>query len=134
MNNYQLDHVGIAVPSIATSAPIFCHITGLPLPQVEEIPHMEVNVVFIGSIELIEPRTSTSPISRHLERHGSSLHHIAFAVPDIRSSLKSLSDLGFHLIDEHPRDGARGHQVAFIHPKDTDGILTELVEHQDNAQ
>ena len=89
---------------------------------------MEVNVAFIGSIELIEPRSSTSPISRYLEKHGSALHHIAFSVTDIKSSLKLLSELGFDLIDEQPRNGAGGHLVAFIHPKNTNGILIELVE------
>jgi len=128
MDNFQLDHVGIAVSSIAASAPVFCQITGTTLSPIEEFAEMEVNVAFVGSIELIEPRSHKSPVHSHIQRHGSALHHIAYSVYDIEFSLKNLPKLGFQLIDEKPRLGAKGHQVAFIQPKDTDGILIELVQ------
>ncbi|HIF37939.1 MAG TPA: methylmalonyl-CoA epimerase [Gemmatimonadetes bacterium] len=128
MDNFQLDHVGIAVSSIAASAPVFCQITGTTLSPIEELAEMEVNVAFVGSIELIEPRSHKSPVYSHIQRHGSALHHIAYSVYDIELSLKNLPKLGFQLIDEKPRLGAKGHQVAFIQPKDTDGILIELVQ------
>ena len=131
MDNYQLDHVGIAVLSIDASAPIFSQITGSYISPTEHLPEMQVNVAFVGSIELIEPRSPSSPISKHIGKHGSALHHLAYVVPNIQCSLKAFSELGFHLIDETPRKGSRGHQVAFIHPKDTNGILIELVQSKD---
>ena len=133
MDNLQLDHVGIVVSSIAASAPVFCQITGSSLSSIEELVEMEVNVAFVGSVELIEPRSDKSPVSQHILNNGSSLHHIAYSIPDIQYSLKYYSKLGFHLIDEKPRLGAKGHQVAFIHPKDTNGILIELVQHRNNV-
>ena len=133
MDNFQLDHVGIAVSSIATSAAVFCQITGKTLSPIEELAEMDVSVAFVGSIELIEPRSHKSPIHKHIEKQGSALHHIAYSVSDIKFTLGNLSKLGFRLIDENPRLGARGHQVAFVHPKDTDGILIELVQQAHNV-
>lgn len=128
MNGFPLDHVGIAVSSIQKSAAIFEPITGATCSQIEELPEHDVNVAFIGSIELIEPRSTSSPVARFLTRHGPGLHHIAYRVPDLRSTLQHLNTREFQLIDEAPRPGARGHTVAFIHPRSTGGILIELVQ------
>ena len=129
MNGFPLDHVGVAVPSIRESAATFEPITGATCSSIEELPGQEVNVAFVGSIELIEPRSSVGPVARFLTRHGPGLHHIAYRVSDLRATLHDLNTRGFQLIDEEPRHGARGHLVAFIHPKSTAGTLIELVQH-----
>ena len=129
MNGFPLDHVGVAVASIRESAATFEPITGATCSSIEELPGHDVNVAFIGSIELIEPRSDSSPVARFLSRRGPGIHHIAYRVSDLHATLQDLNARGFLLIDEEPRPGARGHLVAFIHPKSTGGILTELVQH-----
>ncbi len=129
MNGLPLDHVGVAVPSIQESAATFEPITGATCSSIEELPGHDVNVAFVGSIELIEPRSSASPVARFLARRGPGIHHVAYRVSNLRATLQDLNTRGFQLIDEEPRPGARGHLIAFIHPKSTGGILIELVQH-----
>ena len=129
MNGFPLDHVGVAVPSIRESAATFEPISGATCSSIEELPGHDVNVAFIGSIELIEPRSSASSVARFLARRGPGIHHLAYRVSDLRATLRDLNTRGFQLIDEEPRPGARGHLVAFVHPKSTGGILIELVQH-----
>ena len=128
MNGLPLDHVGVAVPSIQESAATFEPITGATCSTIEELPEQDVNVAFVGSIELIEPRSNTSPVARFLTRRGPGIHHVAYRVSDLRATLQDLNTRGFQLIDEEPRLGARGHLVAFVHPKSTGGTLIELVQ------
>ena len=128
MNGLPLDHVGVAVPSIQESAVTYESITGATCSAIEELPAQGVNVAFVGSIELIEPRSSTSLVARFLTRRGPGVHHVAYRVSDLRATLQDLNTRGFQLIDEEPRLGARGHLVAFVHPKSTGGTLIELVQ------
>jgi methylmalonyl-CoA/ethylmalonyl-CoA epimerase len=129
MNGFPLDHVGVAVPSIQESAATFEPITGATCSSVEELPREDVNVAFVGFIELIEARSSASPVARFLASRGPGVHHIAYRVPDLLATLQDLNTQGFQLIDKEPRTGARGHLVAFVHPKSTGGTLIELVQH-----
>ena len=129
MNGLPLDHVGVAVPSIQEFAATFEPITGAPCSVIEELPELDVNVAFVGSIELIEPRSDDGPVARFLTRHGPGIHHVAYRVSDLRATLHDLNTRGFQLIDEEPRIGARKHLVAFVHPKSTGGALIELVQH-----
>ncbi len=129
MNGFPLDHVGVAVTSIRESVATFEPITGATCSSIEELPEHDVNVAFVGSIELIEPRSNASPVARFLSRRGPGIHHVAYRVPDLRATLQDLNTQGFHLIDEEPRPGARGHLVAFTHPKSAGGTLIELVQH-----
>jgi len=129
MNGFPLDHVGVAVASIRESAATLEPIMGATCSSVEELPGHDVNVAFVGSIELIEPRSSASPVARFLARRGPGIHHVAYRVSDLRATLQDLNTRGFQLIDEEPRPGARGHLVAFIPPKSTAGTLIELVQH-----
>ena len=129
MNGLPLDHIGVAVASIRESAATLEPIMGAICSSVEELPGHDVNVAFVGSIELIEPRSSASPVARFLARRGPGIHHVAYRVSDLRATLQDLNTRGFQLIDEEPRPGARGHLVAFIHPKSTAGTLIELVQH-----
>ena len=77
----------------------------------------------------MEPTRPESPVGRFLERRGEGMHHLALRVEDLQGSLEQLSAAGWRLIDSEPRPGSRGHQVAFLHPKATGGVLIELVEH-----
>lgn len=128
MNGLPLDHIGVAVPSIHESAATYESISGATSSAIEELPEQGVNVAFVGSIELIEPRSSTGSVARFLTRRGPGIHHIAYRVSDLRWTLQDLNTRGFQLIDEEPRLGARGHLVAFVHPESTSGTLIELVQ------
>ena len=129
MPPFPLDHVAIATPSIEEAAPMYQLLTGETCSPVEEIPSQGVRVAFIGKVELLEPLGPESGVGRFLEKRGPGLHHIAFQVPDIKAALEELAQEGFRLIDEAPRPGAGGHQVAFIHPASVGGVLWELVQH-----
>jgi methylmalonyl-CoA epimerase len=128
MNGLPLDHIGVAVPSIHESAATYESISGATSSAIEELPEQGVNVAFVGSIELIEPRSSTGSVARFLTRRGPGIHHIAYRVSDLRWTLQDLNTRGFQLIDEEPRLGARGHLVAFVHSESTGGTLIELVQ------
>lgn len=127
-----LDHVAIAVPSIAAVQPIFEHLTGATAGAREDVSNQGVAAVFVGSgagrLELLESTRAESAIARFLDRRGSGLHHLAYRVPDLDAALRSMQAAGFELIDHVPRAGAGGHRVAFLHPRSTGGVLIELVE------
>ena len=127
-----LDHVAIAVPSIAAALPVFELLTGGPASARERVTAQGVVVQFIGSadacLELLEPLDESSPLTRFLERRGAGLHHIAYRVNDLDATLRQLSMAGVELIDAIPRPGARGHRVAFLQPRSCGGVLVELVE------
>jgi methylmalonyl-CoA/ethylmalonyl-CoA epimerase len=105
---------------------------GLSIAETEEVASQKVRVAMLpvgeSRIELLEPTTDDSPISKFLARRGPGVHHVAFNVPDIRAALADLKAKGTRLIDEEPRPGAGGCLVAFIHPSSTGGVLIELVE------
>ena len=82
----------------------------------------------MGHVELLEPLGSEGTVARFLERRGPGLHHMAFEVPDLAAELRRLEEQGIELVDREPRPGAAGHQVAFLHPRSTGGVLTELVQ------
>lgn len=129
---HPVDHVAIAVPSIATALPVFELLAGATGSPIEHVPDQGVNVAFVGTagcrLELIEPASDDSPINRFLERRGAGLHHVAYRVPDLETALDSLARHGFELIDRRPRTGAHGRRIAFIHPRSSQGVLTELIE------
>lgn len=127
-----LDHVAIAVDSIATTQPLFETLIGAIGSPVERVADQGVDVVFIGTgpgrIELIEPTGADTAVGRFLRRRGPGMHHIAYRVPDLAEALARLAADGIELIDAEPRAGAHGHLVAFLHPRSTGGVLIELVE------
>ncbi len=127
MTPYPLDHVAIATPSIREAASMYELLTGHTCSSVEEIPDQGVNVAFVGPLELLEPRGPETGVARFLEKRGPGLHHLAFRVRDIARALAELEAEGMELIDREARPGARGHQVAFLHPRSTGGVLWELV-------
>lgn len=128
MPDHPLDHVAVAVPDLGSACRLFQLLTGGVCSPVEEIPSQGVRVAFVGAVELLEPLSSDSPVGRFLERRGSGLHHVAYRVEDLAAELERLRSEGVELVDDEPRAGARGHRVAFLHPRSTGGVLVELVE------
>lgn len=129
----DLHHVAIVVPSIADARAVYVDQLGMaPQGDVEYVPDQRVNVLVVvaGSqrIELVEPASEDSPVTKFLEKRGGGLHHLAYRVDDLEATLASLKEQGVRLIDEAPRPGAHGTRIAFLHPKATHGVLTELVE------
>lgn len=124
----SLHHLGIAVTSIEAARPLYERLEGVSGSLPEDLPHQGVRVLFVGSIELLEPLSSDTTVGRFLRRRGPGLHHVAWAVTDLAETLRTLEQEGFRLIDREPRAGAGGHRVAFLHPESTGGTLVELVE------
>ena len=131
----KIDHIGIAVNSLASSIPAFEAMLGENPAGREAVPSDDVTVVFFGRgtgrVELIEPLSAESPIARFIERRGPGLHHICFRVPDIAQALGLLEASGVHPVPPGIRDGAQGRRVAFLHPRDCGGVLVELAEGSD---
>ncbi|HET6566430.1 MAG TPA: methylmalonyl-CoA epimerase [Rhodothermales bacterium] len=129
-------HIGIAVHSIEEHRPYYEDVLGARFEGVEEVPgqHVRVGFFVIGSeacpvrLELLEPASPESTIAAFLEKRGEGLHHVAYAVEGIRERLDDLRRGGVRLVDDVPRQGAHQMQVAFLHPKSTGGVLTELCE------
>ncbi len=126
----KVHHIGIAVKDIKAAAEKYVAITGSSDYETEYVAEQDVDVAMfeVGEtrVELLQGRTENSPISKFLEKNREGLHHIAYEVEDIEKSLSDLKEQGFILIDEKPRIGAGGMKIAFIHPKSTNGVLTEL--------
>ena len=126
----HIEHLGIAVKSIEEQLPYYEQILGIKCSNIEEVPDQKVKTAFfkIGQtkIELLEPTSEDSTIAKFIEKRGEGFHHIAFAVPDVQNSLIEMEAKGVQLIDKTPRKGAEGLSIAFLHPKSTHGILTEL--------
>lgn len=132
LDRLPLDHVAIAVRSIAETLPLFESLTGASGSLRERVDSQGVEVAFVGvgecRLELVEPLTPESPVARFIDRRGPGLHHVAYRVPELETTLERLAAAGIHLIDERPRPGAHGRRVAFLHPRSTGGVLIELVE------
>jgi methylmalonyl-CoA epimerase len=126
----ELDHVAVAVASLEEATPLFGLLSGHPATPPETLEAQGVRVSFCGPVELLEPLGPDTTVGRFLARRGQAIHHIAYRTPDILADLERLSSGGVELLDARPRAGARGHQVAFLHPRSTGGILVELVQHR----
>jgi methylmalonyl-CoA epimerase len=128
----KIDHIGIAVESIEKWLGFYRDVLGLELTRSEEVKTQKVRVVFLkigeSQIELLEPTSDDSPISKFLQTRGGGIHHIAVRVDDIRAALARLHDAGARLIDNEPRIGSHNQLVAFVHPQASGGALLELSE------
>ena len=131
MDGLPLDHVAIAVPSIERAAELYERLSGARCSTIETLPEQGVRVAFVGALELLEPIHPDTAVGRFLKSRGTALHHVAYRTTDLAADLARFREQGLQLIDDHPRPGARGHQVAFLHPSGTGGILVELVEHRE---
>jgi len=132
MNLTHIEHIGIAVKNLVESIKFYEEVLGLKCYAVEEVVDQKVKTAFfqIGQIkiELLESTDPEGPIGKFIEKRGEGIHHIAFATVKLSESLKELKDKGIKLIDENPRKGAEDLNIAFINPKATYGVLTELCE------
>lgn len=128
----KINHIGIAVNSIEKSVPFYRDILGMRYEGSEEVAEQKVRVAFLAvgesRIELLEPTSPDSPVARFLEKNGEGTHHIAYEVADLEGALSKLRAAGVKLIDQTPRCGAHGTFIAFLHPKATGGVLTELCQ------
>jgi methylmalonyl-CoA/ethylmalonyl-CoA epimerase len=124
-----LDHVAIAVPSLEEASSLFEALTGESCSPAETLEAQGVRVAFLGSLELLEPLGPDTTVGRFLERRGPGLHHVAYRSADLQADLDALANQGIELVDRVARPGARGHLVAFLHPRSTAGTLVELVQH-----
>lgn len=126
----HIEHIGIAVNNLEESIKYYENILGLKCYAVEEVKDQKVKTAFfkIGQtkIELLESTEPDGPIGKFLEKKGEGVHHLAFAVKNLPESLKEVEEKGIRLIDAVPRKGAEGLNIAFLHPKSTNGVLTEL--------
>ena len=132
MNLTHVEHIGIAVKSLEDSIPFYEEKLGLKCYSIEEVKDQKVKTAFfkIGQtkLELLEGTDPESPITKFIEKKGEGIHHIAFASDSLLADLNELAEKGVQLIDTTPRKGAEGLNIAFLHPKATCGVLTELCE------
>lgn len=126
----KIDHLGIAVKSIEDTLAYYEKALGLQCEKIEEVPSQKVRTAFLSvgevHLELLEPTDPESTIAKFLETRGEGIHHIAFGTSDIEGQLGKAKEAGVRLIHEVPFEGAAGKLVAFLHPKNTHGVLTEF--------
>ena len=128
----RIDHIGVAVDDLDEAIALYEQRLGMPVQHREMVEEQGVEAVLLGvgqsHVELLRPLGPDTAVGRFLERSGPGLHHVAYGTDDIQSALDDVRSAGLQLIDEQPRVGIRGSRVAFLHPKSTGGVLTELVE------
>lgn len=128
----KISHIGIAVTSIEESLPFYTEVLGLEFEGTEVVAEQKVKVAFLvigeSRIELLEPTAPDSPVAKFLEKNGPGIHHLAYQVDGLQNRLAALKGQGVRLIDETPRTGAHHTRIAFLHPKASGGVLTELCE------
>jgi methylmalonyl-CoA/ethylmalonyl-CoA epimerase len=128
----RIDHIGVATEDLDEAIALYRDRLGLELEHRETIESQGVEAILLrvgeSHVELLRPLGPDTTVGRFLARNGPGLHHVAYATEDIEQALESARAAGLRLIDEEPRRGVRGWRVAFLHPKSTGGVLTELVE------
>jgi methylmalonyl-CoA epimerase len=128
----RIDHIGVAVDDIDAAISLYRDRFGMREQHRETVEAQGVDAVLLevgeGHVELLSPLGPETAVGKFLERNGPGLHHVAYQTEDIDSRLAELRDAGLRLIDEQPRTGIRGSRVAFLHPKATGGVLTEIVQ------
>lgn len=128
----KIEHIGIAVKNLEDSNKLFAGLFGKPHYKIESVEREGVNTSFFeagpNKIELLEATRPDSPIAKFIEKKGEGVHHIAFAVKDIKAEMKRLQQEGFQLLSDEPKPGADNKLVAFLHPKTSNGVLIELCQ------
>jgi methylmalonyl-CoA/ethylmalonyl-CoA epimerase len=128
----RIDHIGVATEDLDGAIALYEGTMGMPVAHRETVESQGVEAVLLdvgeGHVELLRPLGPDTAVGKYLERRGPGLHHVAYAVDDIDAVLGKLKEAGIELIDSEPRVGIRDSRVAFVHPKSTGGVLTELVE------
>jgi methylmalonyl-CoA/ethylmalonyl-CoA epimerase len=130
----KIDHIGIVVKSIDKALKLYNNLLGLELTGEEILEDRGLKVAFIKvgdtRIELLEPLHENSEVSGFLEKKGEGMHHIAYEVDDVKSMIEKAKELELKPLSDEPKDGAHNTKVVFLHPKTTNGVLVELVEHK----
>jgi len=128
----HIDHIGIAVRSIEQAGKFYTNVLGLKIMDIENVADQKVNVAFLpitdSEVELLQSTHDDGPVAKFIEAKGEGIQHIAYRVENIEEALAELKAKGVRLIDEKPRKGAGGAKIAFIHPKETNGVLVEICE------
>ena len=128
----KINHIGIAVKSLNEALPFYRDNLGMVFEGIEEVAEQKVRVAMLqigeSKIELLEPTSEDSPLAKFIEKNGPGLHHLAYEVTDIEAAITKLLADGARMIDEKPRNGAHGTRIAFVHPKSSIGVLTELCQ------
>ena len=128
----RIDHIGVATDDFEGALVLYEKTLGMPLAHRETVESQGVEAALLdvgdGHVELLRPLGDDTPVGKYLTQKGPGLHHVAYAVGDIEQVLEQLKDAGIELIDEEPRVGIRNSRVAFIHPRSTGGVLTEIVQ------
>jgi methylmalonyl-CoA/ethylmalonyl-CoA epimerase len=128
----RIDHIGVAVEDIDTALALYEGSFEMALAHRETVESQGVEAILLdvgeGHVELLAPLGPETPVGKFMARNGAGLHHVAYAVDDIDSALERLAASGIELIDSEPRTGIRESRVAFLHPRSTGGVLTEIVE------
>ncbi len=128
----RIDHIGVAVEDLDAAVALYGQGFGMREQHRETVESFDVEAVLVeigdGHVELLRPLSPDGPVGRFLERNGPGIHHVAYQTDDLDSALEAVRRAGLRLIDEEPRIGIWGRRVAFLHPKSTGGVLTELVE------
>jgi methylmalonyl-CoA/ethylmalonyl-CoA epimerase len=128
----KIEHIGIAVRNLEEAIPRYERLMGGRVYKREVVENEGVETAFLqcgpNKIELLESRNADGPIALFLEKRGEGMHHVAYAVEDIRSEMHRLKQQGFQLLNDEPREGADGKWVCFIHPRGVNGVLTELCQ------
>jgi methylmalonyl-CoA/ethylmalonyl-CoA epimerase len=128
----RIDHIGVAVEDIDAAIDLYARSFDMREQHRETVEEQGVEAVLLevgdGHVELIRPLSADSGVGKFIAKNGPGLHHVAYATDDIDSTLGKVREAGLRLIDEQPRVGIRNSRVAFLHPKSTGGVLTELVE------
>lgn len=137
MKPTHIEHIGIAVKSLDEAIPFYEKMLGTKCYAIEEVKDQKVKTAFLKigqtKIELLESTDPEGPIGKYIEKRGEGIHHIAYAVEDLDTHLEEAEKAGIRLIDERPRRGAEGLDIAFLHPKSTFGVLTEFCEDRDKS-
>lgn len=133
MDLRKIDHIGIAVESVDEASVFYRDVLGLELIGTDEVPSQKVKVAMFqigeSKIELLEPTSPESSIAIFLEKKGQGIHHIAYSVTDVNGTVTELIEKEIRMIDKEPRPGAGGSKIAFIHPRASGRVLTELCQH-----
>jgi methylmalonyl-CoA/ethylmalonyl-CoA epimerase len=128
----HIEHIGFAVRNLEEAIVFYEKTYGLKCYAIEDVPEQQVRTAFLlvgqTKIELLEPTSPDGPIGKFIAKRGEGFHHIAFHVDGLEETLRAVEDEGVRLIDSHPRKGAEGLQIAFLHPQSTYGVLTELCD------
>jgi methylmalonyl-CoA/ethylmalonyl-CoA epimerase len=128
----KIDHIGVAVEDIDAALELYAEVFEMTVAHRETVESQGVEAALLdvgdGHVELMRPLAPDTPVGKFLARKGPKLHHVAYAVDDIDSTLEKLAGAGLELIDSRARTGIRGSRVAFVQPRSTGGVLTEIVE------